>query len=105
MELTLLTLNAFLNVVKLAPIPLQESLLLPTTAWPNVVSVIIARAVLMDKLLNANVHAKLDNKRLSFFGQALPYRTGGVSTTAKLAKLLALDALELVLLKALLLLE
>ena len=91
MELTLLTLNAFLNVVKLALIPLPENPLLPTTAWANVVSVISARAVLPDRSLIANVGAKLDNK--------------SVSTTAKLAKLLALDALELVLLKALLLLK
>ena len=91
MELTLLTLNAFLNVVKLALIPLPENPLLPTTAWANVVSVISARAVLPDRSLIANVGAKLDNK--------------SVSTTAKLAKLLALDALELVLLKELHLLE
>ena len=91
MELTLLTLNAFLNVVKLALIPLPENPLLPTTAWANVVSVISARAVLPDKSPIANVGAKLDNKN--------------VSTTAKLEKPFALDALELVLLKASLLLE
>ena len=91
MELTLLTLNAFLNVVKLALIPLPENPLLPSTTWANVVSVISARAVLPDRSLIANVGAKLDNKN--------------VSTTAKPAELLALDALELVPLKALLLLK
>ena len=37
----------------------------------------------------------------TFIGQVLVYRTDGVSTIVKLAKLLALDALKLVLLKEL----
>ena len=91
MEWCLVTLNAFLNVVKPAKIPLPENLLLPSTAWANVVSVISARVVLPDNLPIANAGAKLDNK--------------SVPTIARLAKLLALEALELVLLKASLLLE
>ena len=91
MEWCLATLNAFLNVVKPAKIPLPENLLLLSTAWANVVFVISAKAVLPDKLPIANVGAKLDNK--------------SVSIIAKLEKPFALDALELVLLKASLLLE
>ena len=91
MELLLTALNAFLKSVKLALIPLPENPLLPSTTWANVVSVISARVVLPDNLPIANAGAKLDNK--------------SVSTIARLAKLLALEALELVLLKPSLLLE
>ena len=92
MELLLTALNAFLKSVKLTLIPLPENPLLPSTTWANVVSVISARVVLPNNLPIANASAKLDNKSVS-------------STIARLAKLLALEALELVLLKASLLLE